>query len=207
MFAGIDVASERHMLARLDAQGVPLGKPVPITEDREGYDALLRLLGPPPVLVAMEATGHYWKNLYAVLAAAGHHMALLNPLKTRRFQDSALERTKTDAIDATGIARFAFEKRPEATQLHDAAAEALRELVRHRDRIRQDFDDRVRQLHRLVDLGFPGANQVVSPSSTATSAGWTPCWRPHSFPNAPPRTTSPAPLRSGWPNCATTAVT
>ena len=34
MFAGIDVASERHMLARLDAQGVPLGKPVPITEDR-----------------------------------------------------------------------------------------------------------------------------------------------------------------------------
>ena len=31
MFAGIDVASERHMLARLDAQGVPLGKPVPIT--------------------------------------------------------------------------------------------------------------------------------------------------------------------------------
>ena len=26
MFAGIDVASERHMLARLDAQGVPLGE-------------------------------------------------------------------------------------------------------------------------------------------------------------------------------------
>ena len=150
MFAGIDVASERHMLARLNAQGVPLGKPAPITEDREGYDMLLRLLGPPPVLVAMEATGHYWKNLYAVLVAAGHHVVLLNPLKTRRFQDSALERTKTDAIDATGVARFAFEKRPEATQLHDAAAEALRELVRHRDRIRQDFDDRVRQLHRLV---------------------------------------------------------
>ncbi len=118
MFAGIDVASERHMLARLDAQGVPLGKPVPITEDREGYDALLRLLGPPPVLVAMEATGHYWKNLYAVLVAAEHNVVLLNPLKTRRFQDSALERTKTDAIDAVGIARFAFEKRPETTQLH-----------------------------------------------------------------------------------------
>ena len=75
-------------------------------------------------------------------------MALLNPLKTRRFQDSALERTETDAA---GIARFAFEKRPEPTQLHDTA-EALRELVRHRDRLRQDFDDRVRQLHRLVDL-------------------------------------------------------
>ena len=63
MFAGIDVASERHVLARLDARGVQIGKPVPIAEDREGYDTLLRLLGPPPVLVAMEATGHYWKNL------------------------------------------------------------------------------------------------------------------------------------------------
>ena len=125
MFAGIDVASERHMLARLDAQGVLLGKPVPITEDREGYDTLLRLLGPPPVLVAMEATGHYWKNLYAALVAAGHSVVLLNSSRTRRFQDSALERTKTDAIDATGVARFAFEKRPEATQLPDAAAEAL----------------------------------------------------------------------------------
>lgn len=161
MFAGIDVASERHLLARLDARGVPIGRPVPVTEDREGYDTLLRLWGPPPALAAMEATGHYWKNLYAALVAAGHHVALLNPLKTRRFQDSALERTKTDAIDATGLARFAFEKRPEPTQLHDAAAEALRELVRHRERVRQDFDDRVRQLHRLVDLGFPEFTRYV----------------------------------------------
>lgn len=44
MFAGIDVASERHVLARLDPQGVPIGTPEPITEDREGRDALLRLL-------------------------------------------------------------------------------------------------------------------------------------------------------------------
>ena len=161
MFAGIDVASERHVLARLDAQGRPLGKPVPVAEDRDGYDALLRLLGPPPVLVAMEATGHYWKNLYAALVTAGHRVALLNPLKARRFQDSGLERTKTDAIDAVGLARFAFEKRPEPTQLHDAAAETLRELVRHRDRLRQDFDDRVRQLHRLVDLGFPEFTRYV----------------------------------------------
>jgi hypothetical protein len=39
--------------------------------------------------------------------------------------------------------------------VHDAAVEELRELVRHRDRLRGDFDARVRQLHRLVDLVFP----------------------------------------------------
>ena len=43
MFAGIDIACERHMLARLDDQGAPIGKPMPITEDRAGYDTLLDL--------------------------------------------------------------------------------------------------------------------------------------------------------------------
>jgi transposase len=109
----------------------------------------------------MEATGHDWMNLFAVLTAAGHEVALLNPFAARRFQDASLERTKTDAIDAEGLARLAFEKRPAPTRLHDEAAEGLRELVRHRDRLRQDFDDRVRQLHRLVDLGFPELTRYV----------------------------------------------
>ncbi|MDO9500799.1 IS110 family transposase [Falsiroseomonas sp.] len=161
MFAGIDIASERHVLARLDDAGAALGKPITITEDRAGYDALLAALAPPPVLIVMEATGHHWKNLFAVLTAAGHEVALLNPLIARRFQEASLERTKTDAIDATGLARLAFEKRPAPTHLHDEVAEAMRELVRHRDRLRQDFDDRVRQLHRLVDLGFPEFSRYV----------------------------------------------
>ena len=157
MFAGIDIASERHVLARLDAAGAPIGRPMAIAEDRAGYDTLLAALGAPPVLIAMEATGHYWKNLFAVLTAAGHDVALLNPFTARRFQDASLERTKTDAIDAEGLARLAFEKRPAPSRLHDEAAESLRELVR----LRQDFDDRVRQLHRLVDLGFPELTRYV----------------------------------------------
>ncbi len=161
MFAGIDIASERHVLARLDAAGAPVGRPLAITEDRGGYDTLVAALGTPPALVVMEATGHYWKNLFAVLTAAGHEVVLLNPFTARRFQEASLERTKTDAIDAEGLARLAFEKRPAPSRLHDAAAESLRELVRHRDRLRQDFDDRVRQLHRLVDLGFPEFTRYV----------------------------------------------
>jgi transposase len=131
------------------------------SEDAAGYRTMLEALGPPPVLVVMEATGHYWKNLYATLTAAGHDVVLLNPLVARRFQEAQLERTKTDAVDATALARLGYEKRPAPTRLFDEAAEALRELVRHRDRLRQDFDDRVRQLHRLVDLGFPEFTRYV----------------------------------------------
>jgi transposase len=161
MFAGIDVAAERHMLARLDEEGTPIGRPMAFDEDASGYRTLLEALTPAPALVVMEATGHYWKNLYATLAAAGHDVVLLNPIIARRFQQAQLERTKTDAIDATALARLAFEKRPTPTHLHDAASEALRELVRHRDRLRRDFDDRVRQLHRLIALCFPEFTRYI----------------------------------------------
>src|SRR5512132_465453 len=67
----------------------------------------------------------------------------------------AVARTKTDSIDALGIARFGAQKRPVVTRLPDQATHELRELVRHRDRLVADFGDRVRQLHRLVGLGFP----------------------------------------------------
>lgn len=100
MFAGIDIASERHVLARLDRAGMAISRPIAFGEDRDGYTRLAEALGPPPVLVAMEATGHYWKNLFAVLTAAGHDVALLNPFTARRFQDASLDRTKTDANDA-----------------------------------------------------------------------------------------------------------
>lgn len=161
-FVGIDVAAERHVVAVVDDREAVLLKPTAFTEDAEGYQKLLSLLGPPPdTLVAMEATGHYWKNLFAALVAAGFAVALLNPLRTRRFAGEDLQRTQTDAIDALGIARFTAQKRPPATRLPDRATEELRELVRFRDRLVQDFGDRVRQLHRLVDLGFPEFTRYV----------------------------------------------
>jgi len=100
-------------------------------------------------LIAMEATGHYWRNLFAYLVSEGFTVALLNPVRTRRFAEEELERTKTDAIDALGIARFAAQKHPAASQVAEEGLDELREVVRLRDRLLQDLGDRVRQLHPL----------------------------------------------------------
>jgi transposase len=127
-FAGIDIASETHVPAIVAADGAVALKATSFTEDDLGYQKALTLLGPPgEVPIAMEATGHCWKNLFAVLAAAGHSVALLNPLRTHRFAGVDLERTKTDAIDALGIARFAVQKHPTPTPVPDALTEELRE--------------------------------------------------------------------------------
>jgi len=171
-FVGIDVAAETHLVAVVGESADVVIKPTPFTEDAEGYQKLFTLLGDAAdTLVAMEATGHYWKNLFAVLASRGFMIALLNPLRTSRFAGEDLERTKTDSIDALAIARFAAQKRPVPTRLPESATEELRELVRHRDRLVQDFGDRIRQLHRLIDLGFPEFTRIVKSldSELATS--------------------------------------
>jgi hypothetical protein len=106
-------------------------------------------------------TGHYWKNLFAALSAEGFAVALLNPIRTRRFAEEELQRTKTDHVDALGIARFAAQKKPRTTPLSDQAREELRQLVHLRQQSVQHLGDRVRNLHRAVDLTFPEFTRYV----------------------------------------------
>lgn len=58
--------------------------------------------------------------------------------------------------------RFCRQKRPPPTGLGDMALETLKELVRIRDRLVQDRGDRLRQLHRALDLAFPEFRDVVT---------------------------------------------
>lgn len=171
-YVGIDVGAEKHVVAEVNEVSEVLRKPVAFAESADGYARLKELLGEPAeVLVAMEATGHYWRNLFAFLASEGFAVALLNPVRTSRFAGEDMLRAKTDGVDAQSIARFAAQKRPPATAVTDEATNELKELVRFRDRTVQDFGDKLRQLHRLVDLGFPEFTSLVKSmdSQLATS--------------------------------------
>jgi len=85
-FAGIDVGAERYIVAVVDEESRVLCRPSPFSEDSSGYARLFELLGPAEgCLAALEATGHYWRNLYTLLLARGYAVAVLNPLRTRRF--------------------------------------------------------------------------------------------------------------------------
>ena len=57
-------------------------------------------------------------------------------------------------MDALGIARFAAQKRLRPTPLSDEAARELRQLVHLRERTIQHLGDRVRDLHKAIDLTF-----------------------------------------------------
>jgi transposase len=60
--------------------------PARLAKDASGYAHLFELLGSPEgCLLALEATGHYWRNLFVASLAKGYAVAVLNPLRTRRF--------------------------------------------------------------------------------------------------------------------------
>lgn len=167
-YFGIDIASEVHVVAGIDETGETLLKPTKFEETGPGHDRLIELLGAPAeTLVVMEATGHCWMNVFARLATSGYAVAVVNPLAVRRFGESQLTRAKTDAADAVLIAQFGRAHRPRAASVPDEQLEDLREHVRLRDRWVQDLGDRVRQLHRLVDLVFPELTRHVKDLSTS----------------------------------------
>jgi transposase len=171
-YVGIDIGSSQHAVATVDELQQTLLKPTFCAENAEGYARLGSLLPPAhETLIAMEATGHYWQNLFTFLSDRGYSVALLNPLRTRRFAEEEMRRAKTDRVDALQIARFAAQKRPAATSLPDELSAELRQLVNMRERLVQDFGDRVRQLHRLVDLTCPELTELLSDLGSAKATG------------------------------------
>ena len=161
-YAGIDVGAQTHFVAIVGPDGDVTLRATSFSENAAGYDKLLGLLGEPRgLLVAQEATGHYGKNLCAFLRHRAYGVAVINPIRTNRFAQEDLARAKTDTIDALGIARFARQKALTPQPSVDTNTAELKELVLFHERLVQDFTDRLRQLHRLVDLGFPEFTTLV----------------------------------------------
>lgn len=160
-FAGIDVGKKKHAIAVLDEQCQVLVKPRTFSENAGGYETALRLLGASAdVHVVMEATGHYWHNLFARLTGEGYTVTVVNPLVTSRFARMELRRAKTDEVDALGLARFGLMMRPESTPVPDQALEDIKGLVRWRSRVVQDLSDKMRELQAFLDRSFPEVTEV-----------------------------------------------
>jgi len=100
-------------------------------------------------LVAMEATGGYERQAFALLSRQGLPVAILNPRAVRQFAQSMGSLEKTDAIDAAMIAWYAEVKDPRPACLAPKNQQHLRALV---TRLRQLTDLRTSQLNqqRLV---------------------------------------------------------
>lgn len=141
-FFGIDVSK-----AHLDVASRPDGREFRLPNTPEGIAELVaRLAAPAPALVVLEATGGLERPAAAALAAAGVPVRVVEPARVRHFARSLGQHSKTDALDARVIARFAEAVRPEARALPDDRTHELRALLERR---RQLVEARVAEESRL----------------------------------------------------------
>jgi len=164
---GIDIGKNRHSAVAIGPQGRKIASLASFSNDREGVECLeARVLtaagGPPGVLFAMEATGHYWMALYQELVRRGYQGVVLNPIQTHGEARTRIRKTKTDKRDAESIARLILTGKAHAARIPDDDTAELRILVRRRHRLVQMKGNIERAAQSLTDRVFPEYDRSLS---------------------------------------------
>ena len=107
--------------------------------------------------VAMESTGVYWKNLYAVLVEDGFEVYLVNAKHTKNVTGR-----KTDEGDAQWIQRLHSCGLLNSCFLPDDQTETLRTLVRFRKSLTDDSSRYVQRIQKSLELMNIKVSAVIS---------------------------------------------
>ncbi len=169
-YCGIDIAKRQHVVALLDENGQRMQSIFSIANDRAGFDHLIQSLpAMDAVMIALEATGHYWLALYDVLTQQGYSVAVLNPLQVAAYRRSGVRKVKNDRSDAVWIADFVRIANPSPTRQDLPVHLQLRELSRFRFRLTEQIGDIKRKLLTILDRVFPEYEQLFSSVFLQTS--------------------------------------
>lgn len=163
-YLGIDVGKFSHSMCLLSKdRQMSIWQ---IDNSQQGFDILaakLKKVDCSNLLIGMEATGHYFLNLYQFFLENGfkaEQLALLNPLQVKAFRNTNLRGAKTDNIDAQRIAtllKFGDFQRCNVSidQMMD-----LRQLTRLRYDLVASSSNLKRRIIAVLDRIFPEFGKI-----------------------------------------------
>lgn len=168
IYAGIDVAKDKHDCFITNSDGHVLFKAFSIPNNRDGFEDLYQKITASTddltnVKVGLEATGHYSYNILGFLLDKGLTTFVINPLHTSLFKKSlSLRKTKTDKIDSHTIATMLMSdvnlKSYSDLSYHN---EELKSLTRYRfDKVKERAKLKT-SVSRLVTILFPELESLV----------------------------------------------
>lgn len=167
-YVGVDVASETLAIALTRGPRQPVGDPLTVANDPDGFTALVAALadhgtGPDDALVCLESTGVYGEALCYWLHERGFRVVVEDAAKVHRAMP--VSGAKTDALDAARIAdyaaRFLDELKPWAPA--EAVVEQVRTLLTMREQLTRERNAKQnarRMLARKV-VQTPLANRIA----------------------------------------------
>jgi transposase len=164
LVAGVDLGAKQAAYRLLDPEKSARGQGT-FAQSAAGYGAFLARLqplgvAPAQTLVAMEATGPYWENVYYFLQARGYQLLLLHPGQTHHFAEQRGLRAKTDRLDAASIARLVFSDEVRPVYVPSSQIAAYREAVRLHARLAEQQAGLKIEMRNLVGLVFPELTTV-----------------------------------------------
>jgi len=161
-YLGIDVGKFSHSLCLLDDEGQE--SIWQINNDKTGFETLqeklsfVNLLTEKSFLIGMEATGHYFLNLYDFFLQLGidsKQIALLNPLQVKSFRNTNLRGAKSDNVDAKRIAVLLKFGNFDRCNVSVGEMMNLRELTRLKADLIANSSDLKRKMIAVTDRIFP----------------------------------------------------
>jgi len=173
---GIDIAKLSHEACIIDRSGNIIGKSFKFTNDHKGFakflDALYAInFNLSQFEFGLEATGHYWLNLYCKLIELDCTVHVINPVQSDALRGLYIRQTKTDSKDSFLIAELIRFGRYTETVLASPDLIALRDLTRQRFYIVDLISDAKRKVITLLDKAFPEYRQLFTDMFGATSLG------------------------------------
>jgi transposase len=167
IYAGIDVAKDKHDCLIVDADGTEFYPTFTIPNNRIGFDGLLERLTVcsgdlSKIKVGLEATGHFSDNLLEFLISNGLATTVINPLHTSLFGKSlSFRKTKTDKVDAHSIVTLLKTERLKPYSQSSYQIRELKSLTRYRHSLVQDCGRLKSSYTRLVTILFPELEKMV----------------------------------------------
>lgn len=161
IYAGVDIAKMDHVIGAVDETGAEAAKPMSFKNSEAGFEKCVAWLesvaeSEDDVFVGMEATGHYWKACFAYLMAAGYKVCVVNPMQVHAMRElKGMKGIKNDKIDTRLIAETLRQGDYEQTRLATDEVQALKQLTRYHQGLKQELATVKTQAICVLDAYFP----------------------------------------------------
>lgn len=167
IIVGIDIAKNSHEATIIDSLGNIVSKSFKFPNSHKGSSTLIANIAKAntsnePVIIGMEATGHYWLPLYSRLLSEGFEIKVINPIQSDSFRNLYIRQTKNDSKDSFIIAEVIRFGRFSSTCLAEEDILSLRNLSRFRLFQVDMVSDLKRKVISLLDQVFPEYAKLFS---------------------------------------------
>jgi transposase len=174
-YVGIDIAKRSHVACVMKEDNTLEIKPFSFPSSRNGFKKLLMQLqslscDPSEIIIAMEATGLLFENLYRYLKEFDYRVVLLNPYQSAKFREmDTMKRVKSDNIDSVMIAALIKSGRFSEGYVSEDQLQTLRALYRHKASLDNQIKSIKRQVSTLLNVVFPEYEQIIFDPFSVTS--------------------------------------